>query len=144
MRKLLCLAILLSASMAYAGDQRCIHLKIKIKNNTPFTCHLVDVQLKHGVIEDLNHLPLILHSGMESYPFDIRQDSVKYAPKTTLSYVCGDGHSITIQSKQTACIHYTKETSGTVVASENMDATFDTSDSDYFAGKAGEINWILN
>jgi hypothetical protein len=144
MKKLLCLVLLLGTSMAYACNcTPCMHLNIKIKNNTPYTCHLVNLHFKHATSEDWKNIPLVLHAGIESMPFNIMQDS-NYSPKATLSYACGDGRSITIQSTQTPCRQYTKNTEGTIIASENMDATFDTNNASYFGGKPGEINWVLN
>jgi hypothetical protein len=152
MKKLLCLALLLSTSMAYANgpDDLCPFLKIKIKNNTPFTCQLVGSTLKRSITEDLEHLPLLIQSGTESLPFSIieKQNNPtvlgSYGPEVTLSYVCGEGHAITIESTQTSLNYYTKHTTGTVVTSENMDASFSSTVPNCWGRKAGEINWILN
>jgi hypothetical protein len=149
MKKILCLSLLLSASMTYANDTPdiCPFLKIKIKNNTPFTCQLVGSTLKRSTTEDLEHLPLVIQSGTESLPFAIMEKVGNLGndgPEVTLSYVCGDGHAITIQSTQTSFNYYTKHITGSVVASENMDASFSSTVPNCWGRKAGEINWILN
>ena len=120
-----------------------MHLKIKIKNNTPSRCHLVNVQFKDSMSDDWKHIPLVLRPGTESPPFDIMEESTD-SPQAMLSYDCGDGRSITIQSTQTPCRYYTKNITGTIVASENMDASFEVTNASYFEGKFGEINWVLN
>ena len=141
MKRSMTLLLLCGFSVAYAGDYQCMHLKIRIKNNTSSTCYLSKTQFNHGAADNIEYLPQELLSGQESLPFSIHED-FSHGPSITLTYVCGEGKYITIKSEQPICRKYTKRTKGTIISSEQIDAQLTTTNPSYFGGLPGTINGI--
>lgn len=137
------LFLLLTSSWAFAGDHACCHLKITIKNDTPFTCYLVELKFKHGETQDTNHLPLMIASGMVTPSFDIHEWG-SYGPNLALKYDCGEGRTVTLRSTQPLCRSSKGSTTGQVESAQGISATYDALDSSYWSRLPGKIHWVLN
>ena len=68
----------------------------------------------------------------------------KRTPKVTLSYTCGEGHSITIVSNPASNDAGNQSMVGTVEAAEDMEANFSVTEANCPSKKASEIHWVLN
>ncbi len=150
MKKVLSIALLLGSSVVHAENKTCLLLDVTIQNNTPYTCQLVSATINSGMTSDLKHLPLLIQPGTESSPFSMSEIPGEttilsgQGPNVTLSYTCGEGQSITIQSSQTPFISYIKKTTGKIIASKEMDANLSTTEANCLSREPGKIHWIFN
>ncbi|MCR9192382.1 MAG: hypothetical protein NXI01_06940 [Gammaproteobacteria bacterium] len=151
MKKLIFVSLLNISSMAFAtlSNQ---HLQITIKNNTPSNCYLTKINNKHGrllpgIAMDidgplLKTMPLKILPGETSSPLTVVEE-FSYGPQLHLTYECGEGRAITIESKQDL-FRVKYGVYGKIIAATDMDATFDISLASFWPKTSGKINWILS
>jgi hypothetical protein len=151
MKKWISLALILSSSATYATSEDCTHLKVSVRNNTPYTCQLNHVKTSHALILDVEHLPLSMPSGVESSPFTFFKSVLGVSdffhtrtPTVTLSFICDEGHSITILSNPVSNGAVSQNMVGNVEAAEDMEANFTSTNANCSSKKASEIHWVLN
>ncbi len=116
----------------------CEYLLINIKNDTPFNCYVIKRTLKNGGIQQayVYKVP----SGTTSRAFDLAEGFGGI--NMTLTYECNEGRNITFNSVKPACIKGDMIT-GTILSTQNMDATFSVTPGSYWAGTPGIINWTF-
>lgn len=122
-----------------APGHACEYLHINIKNDTPFNCYLIKRTLKNGII--YKEYGYKIPSGTENTAFDLKEHFSNI--NMTLTYECNEGRTITFNSTKSPCIQSDAIT-GTILSSQNMDATFSFTPGSYWAGTPGIIDWTFH
>lgn len=127
--------------VADAPPNNCVYLSVMINNNTKTTCELVNKEVIYGRMSSSTQVPVLIPPGTSSYPFEMRQ--VLYGPDIVLTYECGAGRKITIESQQDFCALNSGEVSGKILFATNLSARSIRDRGSYFWNRHGSISWTL-
>lgn len=120
----------------------CVYLSILISNNTKTTCQLIDSQVLYGRLSSSTQPPVLIPPGTSSYPFEMRQ--LIYGPDIILTYECGAGHRVSIESQQDLCVMESGEITGKVLFSSDLSAKKIKNRGSYLWSRHGSIAWTLS
>ena len=146
MKKLMLSMTVLSASIAaptlvHADYDNCAYLSVVIANNGNEPCYLTESYLKHGSLGYYDPVPEVIYPNTYSQPFEVRQSI--FGPDISLTYQCGQGRQITIESQQNFCLFMGGTITGMAYNNYYMGADYTKSEGSYW-GRHGEITWYLH
>ena len=130
--------------LGVAGDYPCVHLHVKIKNETQSACHLVGFKMTSGNVlsENLNDIPLVIPVGQISESFVVSEGY--FDPlDLTLAYECGENKTVKFDMQKGLCRHNAVVTGSVLSATNNLDVQFEALNGLYRANKPARIVWTL-
>lgn len=144
MRKLLLALLFAQPLSAMATIYPCVFLDIRIKNQLQSTCQLAALELISGSIlyKNINRLPISIAPGQLTAPFTISELNWDENADLSLTYDCGENKRITIESEKGLC-RRNAVVQGTVLLSQNMNATYDATNGLYWGNQPATITWTL-
>ncbi len=128
---------LIATSMAHAS---CDDLTIVITNTTTNGCSLTQQNLKHGYFPYYYFAPTYIKAS-EAVATLVAQNF--YGPELELTYSCGEGKSITINSQQNWSFLSAGDVHGQIVNATSMSADFQVVNGSCFNSQPGQLLWKL-
>lgn len=143
--KMLLIPFCMYPMLGMAADYPCIHLKIKIKNQTQSVCHLTEIKMNFAQIlmNNINDIPLVIPVGEVSDPFTVTEGSFNNNLDLYLAYQCGENKTIKLSMEKGLC-RKNPVLNAAVVSANNLDATFDAANGLYWDNKPASIVWTLS
>lgn len=140
MKKIVLALLLCIGTQAHAS--MCQNLKLSIKNDTPSTCYLIKKSIQSGAI--VKRQPYKIKSGTTIVQFEA-EESKKQPIQITLTYECGENHTITLFSTKGVCIlsNYGK-INALVIKSNDLTAIPTITESSFYSSKPNQILWTIS
>ena len=136
-------ALCLLPALGFAGEFPCVHLKLKVKNQTQSVCHLIGIKADAGQVfgTNINDLPILIPVGQISDSFTLSENGFE-GVDFSFTFECGENKTITINAKKGLC-RRNAIVEGAIYATNGLNATFEESNGLYWGNQPGNIVWTL-
>jgi len=142
---LLGVSLLVFSGAALAGDDNdntCGILSVLIVNTTKDTCKLIDQRLNHGYVIGNTHIPVYIPPNSSAPALELIQSRM-WGPEIILTYRCGEGRLISLNTRQNFCLLSAGRITGQVTDRRGMTADYTAKEGSYFWNQHGTISWAL-